>query len=71
MLKNRKIGLLVEDPQLRGALYLAFVKAGAAVYPADSEAELDLLCHFDLDLLILAGDLDTGKLTCTRPLRAL
>ena len=47
MFKNQRIGMLVDDPLLRRELYLLKVKAGAAVYPADSESQL---MHFILEI---------------------
>ena len=59
MLKNRKIAILVDDRSLRRTLYILLVKAGAAVYCANSEDELrNIVEHLDVELAVIGEATD-------------
>ena len=56
MLKNRRIALLIDEPELRTELYMLLVRAGAAVYCADSDEEFAMLVnHLDVEIAVI-GD---------------
>ena len=55
MLKNLKIGLLIEDTRLRWALNRLLVESGVIVHCADSEEQLATFAeHLDLELAIVS-----------------
>ena len=56
MLKNRRIALLIDEPELRTHLYELLVRAGAAVYSTDSEEEfVTFVNHLGVEIAII-GD---------------
>ena len=55
MLKNLKIGVLIEDRRLRWALSRLLMERGAIVHSADTQDELATLAeHLDLELAIVS-----------------
>ena len=63
MLRDKRVGLLVVDDELRTHLHLLLEQAGALVYPAATEAQLQsFLDRLDLQIVILAGRSDQPPL---------